>query len=249
MTTKNRRAPRPAPSPEGMLTKILRLPLILLGTGVVWLVFTLLSWPFIVGMQHLTDCCFIPHARGAYVPLGLVAAHGLFDMPADHMAAGLMFLNMPIGFIGIVWGIIMLGFAGEAWGRWKKLPKRNRVLRQERRRDLVRRLSRGAAIVTLAAFILCVPFIRQYEIVTDRAILVKHFFDWNEQVYPLAQLTRIHRSVTGRGLVSWDFDFSDGRSFTMSSPSIDALALLLARPGVRANVRIVDGHLQKTPEP
>ena len=67
-------------------------------------------------------------------------------------------------------------------------------------------------------------------------------------MYPLRRLKAIRRAVSGKGLIGWDLTFDDGRSFSMTAPGREALARLLARPDVRANVRFVDGRLELLPD-
>jgi hypothetical protein len=116
---------------------------------------------------------------------------------------------------------------------------------------LAKKYGKYFLIGTVICFLLCCPFIRRYEILTTRAIIVKHTFDWNEQVYPLDRLREIRRSVVsgkGGGVIFWDFKFSDGTAFTMDAgPNRQALGFLLGLPHVSANVRIVDGRLEKIP--
>ena len=208
-----------------------------------------MSWVIFIGLQRLTNHWLIPHDPGTYIHMGSIATLGLLDFPTDYMAFGAFFLNFPIGFIAIAWYLFLFFLCSNGRDAWLKLPKRDRTLRKHGQFALARKYVQGFLIGTAFCLLLCTPFIRRYEILTAHGILVKHAFDANEQVYPLERLREIHRSVVsgkGGGVIFWDFKFSDGTSFTMSGgPSRQALAILLGQPRVKANVRIVDGRLEK----
>ncbi|WP_371767033.1 hypothetical protein [Massilia sp.] len=213
------------------------------------LLFSAMSWVIIVGLQRLTNHWLIPHDPGTYIHMSRIATLGLLDFPIDYMAFGAFLVNFPIGFIAITWYLFLFVLCSNGRDAWLKLPKKDRALRKRRQFALARKYGQGFLIGSAICFLLCFPFIRRYEILSTHAILVRHALDAHEQVYPLDRLREIHRSVVsekGGGVIFWDFKFSDGTSFTMAGgPSRQALALLLGQPRVTANVRIVDGGVEK----
>ncbi len=244
-------ASRRAQSNESFLDRIRQLAIVSIVAPVGLLLFSAMSWVAIIGLQRLTDRWLIPHTPGTYIHLKRIATLGLFDFPTDYMAFGAFLINFPIGFIAIAWYLFLFGLWSNGLDAWRKLPKKDRALRKQRQLALARKYSQGFFIGTAVCLSLCYPFIRRYEILTAHAILVKHTFDYNEQVYPLDRLTEIYRSVVsarGGSVIFWDFKFNDGTSFTMGDgPSRQALTVLLSQPGIKANVRIVDGRLEKVP--
>jgi hypothetical protein len=244
-------SPRQMPLKERVSSHIKQLAIISTAVPGGFLLFSVMSWVIIIGLQRVTDRWLIPHNPGTYVHMSSVATLGLLDFPTDYMALGAFLINFPIGFIAIVWYLFLFCLWSNGRDAWHKLPKRDRTLRKQRQLALARNYGQYFLIGTAFCVLLCSPFIRRYEILTAHAILVKHTFDWNEQVYPLDRLTEIHRSVVsgkGGGVIFWDFKFSDGTSFTMGDgPSRQALTVLLSMPRVKANVRIVDGRLEKVP--
>jgi len=235
----------------GLRDRIVKLAVVAIAGPAILFLFSALSWVVIIGLQHLTNRWLIPYEPGTYLHMKGVATRGLLDFPTDYMAFGAFLINFPVGCIAIAWYLFLFVLWSNGWDAWRKLPKRDRALRKQRQRALVRKYGQGCLIGTAFCFVLCYPFIRRYEILTADAIVVKHTFDVNERVYPLVRLREIYRSVVagkGGGIIFWDFRFSDGTSFTMGDgPSRQALTVLLNRPGVKANVRIVDGRLENMP--
>jgi hypothetical protein len=244
-------APRRLPRKEGMFSQMKQLTIMSVVSPAVLLLFSALSWAIIIGLQRLTDHWLIPHDPGTYIHVNSIANLGLLDFPTDYMAFGAFLYNFPIGLIAIAWYLFLFSLCSNGWDAWHKLPKRDKAMRKQRQVALARNYCKYFLTGTAACFVLCFPFIRRYEILTAHALLVKETFDWNEQVHPLDRLTEIHRSVVsgkGGGVIFWDFNFNDGTYFTMDGgPSRQALTVLLRLPHVSANVRIVDGRLEKVP--
>lgn len=209
---------------------------------------SLLVWPVLLALHAVTRCCLIPHAPGTYVFLSGPLTYRLWDFPTDYMAFGVVFIDVPVGFIIIGWFLFLFTASLNGWEAWRRLPKRKRTLRRQRQVELARRAAKVLLLGTCLFLAFAFPFMRCYEILTDDALLVRHALDWNERVYPLSRLKEIRRTVSGKGLIGWDVAFDDGASFSMHAPSREALARLLARPHVRANVRIVDGRLELLPD-
>jgi len=209
---------------------------------------SLLIWPVLLVLHAITRFCLIPHAPGTYVFLSGSLTYRLWDFPTDYMAFGVMFIDVPVGFIIIGWFLFLFTASVNGWEAWRRLPKRKRTLRRQRQVELARRASKVLLVGTCIFLACAFPFMRRYEILTDDALLVRGALDWNERVYPLSRLKEIRRSVSGKGLIGWDLRFDDGASFSMTAPSRAALARLLARPGVNANVRFVDGRLEAVPD-
>ena len=231
--------------------RIGRLAIILISGPAIFLLFSVMSWVIIIGLQRLTNHWLIPHGPGTYIHLSSIPRLGLLDFPTDHMAFGAFLLNFPIGVIAIFWYLFLFCLCYNAWEAWLKLPKRDLILRRQGQLALAGKYGQGFLVGTAFFLLLCFPFIRRYEILTAHAILVKRTFDGHERVYPLDRLREIRRSVVagkGGGVIFWDLKFSDGTSFTLDGgPSRQALAVLLGQPGVKANVRIVDGRVEKVP--
>ena len=209
---------------------------------------SMLIWPVLIALHAVTRCCLIPHAPGTYVFLNGALTYRLSDFPTDYMAFGVMVIDFPVGAIVAGWLLFLMGAAINGWDAWRRLPKRNRTLRRQRQVDLARRAMKVLVVGTCIFLAFAFPFLRRYEILTNDALLVRGALDWNERVYPLSRLKAIRRTVSGKGLIVWDVKFDDGRSFSMTAPRREALARLLARPDVRANVRIVDGRLELVPD-
>ncbi|MFC5475479.1 hypothetical protein [Paraherbaspirillum soli] len=214
------------------------LPIVFLG----WASCSLLCWPVLLGLQKITDTFFIPYPSASYRSMNLLSHMGLLDFPRSFVGAfGVIFLNAPLGFLIMFWGIFCFCIAYNIVEAWRKLPKRNKALRSARQRELLLRTLKQFVVGTGVFFVLCIPFLRRYEVITADSICVKEFFDWHEQVYPLASLQRIQRVVTGKGLISWDLHFAGGPVYSTTAPDMQVLEQLLSRPGVASNVE-VRGH-------
>lgn len=215
-----------------------------------WLAAALLCWPLQIGLQKVGAWLFIPHAAGTYRSLDLVQNATLGDFPRTFTGAcSVIFMNMPIGFLILFWWLVCATILQNRWSalRDAKKPRRKAPSRARAHSGLRAGLSGACAllIATACFFVLCVPFLRQYEIVTHDAIYTRGFFDWHERAWLLSSLKSITVDAPSRGVILWRFAFASGRDFTMTAPDRVALGALLALPHVQSNVRMVGTKLQR----
>lgn len=206
-----------------------------------WLAVSLLSWPVLLALQALTTTLFIPHPTGSYVGLGFVSTARLMDFPTSFVGAfSVPFMNVPLGFIAIIWWFGVLMIVPSACKRYRTKP------RGRASRAVPWRAARSLLIFTAVLFVVSTPFLRRYEIVTQDHLYVRHLFDWHERAYPLASLKEIRVDMPeySRGIITWDFIFDGGNRFSTTAPGIDALKYLLSNnPHVSTNFKVVGNRV------
>ncbi len=208
-----------------------------------WLTVSLLCWPILLALQALTTALFIPHPAGSYIGLGFVSTARLLDFPTSFVGAfSVPFMNVPLGFIAIIWWFGIAIIVPSTWTRYRVM-----VPGRPSARAVLWRGARSLLIFTAVLFAVATPFLRRYEIVTQDHLYVRHLFDWHERTYPLASLKEIHLDVPeySRGIVTWDFIFDGGKHFTTTAPDIRALKYLLSNTHASANFSIVGNQLMK----
>ncbi len=206
-----------------------------------WLAVSLLCWPVLLALQALTTAVFIPHPAGSYIGLGFVSTARLLDFPTSFVGAfSVPFMNVPLGFIAIAWWFAVWLIVPSAYRRYRTKP------RGRASRAVVWRAVRSWLITTVVLFVVAIPFLRRYEIVTPDHLYVRHLFDWHERAYPLKSLKEIRVDMPeySRGIVTWDFMFDGGNRFSTTAPDIDALKYLLSNNAhVSTNFRVVGNHV------
>lgn len=206
-----------------------------------WLAVSLLCWPVLLALQALTTTLFIPHPAGSYIGLGFVSTARLPDFPTSFVGAySVPFMNVPLGFIAIIWWFGVLMIVPSACKRYRTKP-RGRVSKA-----VPWRAARSLLILTAVLFVVATPFLRRYEIVTQDHLYVRHLFDWHERAYPLASLKEIRVDLPeySRGIITWDFIFDGGNRFSTTAPDIHALKYLLSNNAhVSTNFKVVGNQV------
>lgn len=87
--------------------------------------------------------------------------------------------------------------------------------------------------VTLALFMLGMPGMNTYTIVTPTAIVQKTFFSLHANTYPLNALSGIACTVAGRGAIFTDFSLTDGRQLSLSGFDTRVVTALAKVRGIR----------------
>ncbi|MGP8438962.1 hypothetical protein ACT2FY_27265 [Paraburkholderia fungorum] len=87
--------------------------------------------------------------------------------------------------------------------------------------------------VTLALFVLAVPGMNTYTIVTPVAILQKTFFSVHADTYPISALSGIACTVAGRGTIFTDFSLIDGRQLSLSGFNTRIVTAIAKARGIR----------------
>lgn len=208
-----------------------------------WLAVSLLCWPILLALQALTTAVFIPHPAGSYIGLGFVSTARLLDFPTSFVGAfSVPFMNVPLGFIAIVWWFGTALIVQPAYARYRVM-----VRGRPSARAVLWRGARSWLIFTTVLLLIATPFLRRYEIVTPDHLYVRHLFDWHERAYPLASLKAIHVDDPGtsRGIVTWDFVFDGDNRFTTTAPDIHALDYLLSNTHATANFAVVGNQVMK----
>ncbi|WP_052391978.1 hypothetical protein [Paraburkholderia bannensis] len=209
------------------------------GVALAWLAASLLCWPLLIALQRLGAWLFIAHARGSYRSLDTIANATLMDFPRTWQGAlSVPFIDAPLGFFILFWALGCAVVGSNAIDDWRKAHARKRRKPVRTPREIVWRTVRQGLIVTAVFCVICAPFLRRYEIVTQDALYTRGVFDWREHAYALDTLTRITVDAQGRGPVLWRFEFAPGESFTTTGPDRSVLEALLARPHVGSNVRV-----------
>ncbi|AXF24401.1 hypothetical protein CUJ89_29320 [Burkholderia pyrrocinia] len=205
-----------------------------------WLAVSLLCWPVLLALQALTTALLIPHPAGSYIGLGFVSTARLMDFPTSFVGAySVPFMNVPLGFIAIIWWISVLMIVPSTYKRYRTKP------RGRASRAVLWRGARSLLIFTAVLLIVATPFLRRYEIVTQDHLYVRHLFDWHERAYPLASLKAIHVDMPeySRGIITWDFIFDGDNRFSTTAPDIDALKYLLSNAHVSTNFKFVGNQM------
>ncbi|UXU90174.1 hypothetical protein [Burkholderia sp. S-53] len=207
-----------------------------------WLAASLLCWPVLLALQALTTTLFIPHPAGSYIGLGFVSTARLLDFPTSFVGAfSVPFMNVPLGFIAIIWWFGMAIIVPPIYARYRVM-----VPGRPSARAVLWRGARSLLIFTAVLLVVAMPFLRRYEIVTQDHLYVRHLFDWHERAYPLASLKEIHVDMPeySRGIITWDFIFDGGNRFSTTAPDIDALKFLLSNNAhVSTNFKIVGNRM------
>ncbi|NTZ08321.1 hypothetical protein [Burkholderia metallica] len=208
-----------------------------------WLAVSLLCWPVLLALQALTTAVFIPHPAGSYVDLGFVSTARLMDFPTSFVGAfSVPFMNVPLGFIAIVWWLGVALVVPTTYSRYR-ITVRGRPSAWA----ILWRETRALLIFTATMLVIATPFLRRYEIVTHDHLYVRHLFDWHERAYPLASLKEIRLVMPeyNRGVITWDFLFDGDNRFTTTAPDIHALKYLLSNTHASANFAIVGNQVMK----
>ncbi|MDR6410761.1 UNVERIFIED_ORG: hypothetical protein ABIC62_004184 [Burkholderia sp. 1595] len=87
--------------------------------------------------------------------------------------------------------------------------------------------------VTLALFVLAVPGMNTYTILTPVAIVQKTFFSLHADTYPISALSGIACTVAGRGAIFTDFSLTDGRQLSLSGFDTRVVTALAKVRGIR----------------
>lgn len=215
--------PMARPSPPHPLRDTLRdllmLAALLLGGGVI-------TWLAVEGLRSLGQRWFIPLPSGQYI-------HLTNNRINNHMAlAGPVWL----WFLGLylVW---------DSWRNqvWHQQPRRVRK-RLARRSPLAlpaqawMRLARPALGVTAACFLLTLPGMRTYEVMTSHELHRQALWSWTPQSWPLKDLTCLSRSEGSKGTVFWAFHFKGEAAFSTIGLTQTAMDRVLTASGVRLSV-------------
>ncbi|MET3131182.1 hypothetical protein AAKU55_001441 [Oxalobacteraceae bacterium GrIS 1.11] len=206
---------------------------------------SVLCWPILLGFQKLSDAVYVPHAFRGYHGMNSLSGMGVLDFPHDYNAFAMFLMNAPLGFFVIFWYLFIFIVLSDAYGAWKKLPKRDKILRSQKINKIIWRGLKGVLVTSGIFFALSLPFIRTYEIYSDDEIRIRNFYDWGDTVYSFSRLEKFKRSVTGKGLISWDFYFNNGQSLTMFSPSAGIIDKILSLPNVESNVYVINNELRQ----
>lgn len=126
----------------------------------------------------------------------------------------------------------------------KKLPRRDKLLRSQRYKALIVRHVRGFALLNVLCFLLALPGMRSFTIVTQIEIRDQSFYAAQAEVYPLKQLACIERSVSSRGAIFQTLYFIGGGRIVVSGLNPAAL-LLIQRGSGLANPWLVDCKAHK----
>ncbi|WP_431823429.1 hypothetical protein [Burkholderia sp. F1] len=218
------------------MKSILTFPLFFLAAVAIWLAWSLLYWPVLLGLQALTTHLFIPHPAGSYIGLGFVSAARLTDFPTSFVSAcSVPFMNLPLGFIATFWWLGVAIIVPSAYRRYRVVARSARASRA-----VLLGAARSLLTMTAVFLVVATPFLRRYEIVSQDHLYVRHLFDWHERAYPLASLKAITVQMpeNGRGPITWDFAFNAGDRFSTTAPDIDALKYLLSKVRVSTNFSI-----------
>lgn len=87
--------------------------------------------------------------------------------------------------------------------------------------------------VTFALFMLGVPGMNTYTIVTPAAIVQKTFFSLHADTYPISALSGIACTVAGRGTIFTDFSLNDGRQLSLSGFDTRVVTAIAKVRGIR----------------
>ncbi|HAT30194.1 MAG TPA: hypothetical protein DCW29_04885 [Janthinobacterium sp.] len=174
---------------------------------------------------------------------------GLLDYPLDYSGLMTFVIDAPLGFLAMLWYLAIFIVISKAFDAANKMPRRDKAARAIKKNQMLRDLFRRSLGVTLFFLILCFPFVHRYEIFRDHELRVRGAFDWDDTVYPFSTLRTFRRTVTGKGLIFWDLDFSDGRSLTTTAPSIALIEKIVSLPGVETNVAVSDHHIHPKAKP
>ena len=87
--------------------------------------------------------------------------------------------------------------------------------------------------VTLVLFVLGVPGMNTYTIVTPAAIVQKTFFSLHADTYPINALSGIACTVAGRGTIFTDFSLIDGRQLSLSGFDTRVVTAIAKVQGIR----------------
>ncbi|CAE6792586.1 hypothetical protein LMG22931_05026 [Paraburkholderia nemoris] len=164
---------------------------------------------------------------------------------------GLMFIHVPAGrYIRLdsnsiinVWPnnvlvffymLVVLSLLAGALEQYRKRTKRKRrtAARASAGRNW-RLLCLRLTGVTLALFVLGVPGMNTYTIVTPAAIVQKTFFSLQADTYPISALSGIACTVAGRGAIFTDFSLVDGRQLSLSGFNTHVVTAIAKVRGIR----------------
>lgn len=87
--------------------------------------------------------------------------------------------------------------------------------------------------VTFALFVLGVPGMNTYTIVTPAAIVQKTFFSLQADIYPISALSGIACTVAGHGTIFTDFSLVDGRQLSLSGFNTRVVTAIVKIRGIR----------------
>lgn len=182
-----------------------------------------ITWLAVEGLRALGQWWFIPLPSGQYI-------HLTNNRINNHMA-----LAGPV----LLW---LLGLY-LVWDQWhdqvgqhqpKRLHKRRR--RQPSQAGLPApwlKLAWPCLGVTAGCFLLTLPGMRTYEVMTAHALHRQALWSWAPQSWPLKDLTCLSRSEGSKGTVFWAFHFKGEPAFSTVGLTQKAMDRVLIASGVR----------------
>lgn len=218
--------------------------LFVIGTFAFFGLCAVISWPILQCLTHLTNHFFIPYATTSYLHL----SGGIGGFPASILGiASIPFRNVPNSFFVFAWAFALCSQIAMFKDDWANLPKsyRKGKTRAELIQLLWQRKLKFFAFYSVILFVLCVPGLRCYQVVSNEQIHYVGYFSLQEKSLPLSALKSVKRYVYGRanGYIGWDLLFNDGTVLDLTAPNSQALQQLLALPNVTSNVLMRDGKL------
>jgi hypothetical protein len=217
------------------------------GIFTFFLLLSALSWLVLLGLHYLKEHFFIPYPPGSYLHL-----NGGFTAFPDSIIGiySIMGLDMPNSMIVLLWGLILSLLLFSLPSNWQDLPAKSKKgqTRSELKAILIKKFTKAIAISSLVFFVLCIPGMRTYQILTADHYSYVDYFSTQEKSLALVDLREVERYKYGRanGLIGWHLLFKDGKdglNIDFTAPDIQALQKLLALPNVTSNVFIKEGNL------
>ncbi|ANH75603.1 type VI secretion lipofamily protein [Ralstonia insidiosa] len=153
------------------------------------------AWSVLEALRWIGARIFIDASIGSYVRLDVNEVINVFPN-------NLLVLSYLFGLSSVL---------PSAW-RAFHLPRWCTRYTVETRRAQAKQDIKRLVMVTLVLFLLCLPGMNTYTIVTPSAVVQKRFFALHAQTYPLKSVTRVQCVVIGRGLIFTELTFTDGRS-------------------------------------
>lgn len=101
----------------------------------------------------------------------------------------------------------------------------------KRRRASLPRLGKRLAACTALGLLLCTPGLRTHAVVADGWLHRQAFWSAQPERWALRDLTCVRQTVSGRGLVAWDFHFRGEYAFSESGMNAEAFAEVLRQSG------------------